>query len=270
MYKRYTTGGTYTGYDVLATTPQDTIKNGALDWAQYYNTVTVDGLTLIKNESAEAIANYVVLGFEQAEIEMAQNLNTGIWSDGAADPKAIVGLEAIVDDGGVAAAYAGITRSSNTWWNAQDDSTSATLTLTVLQSLFSSATQGGRHPTLIASRSDQYNRYWNLNTSQQRFPVNAMGHDEQLASSGFTNLLFNNIPWCIDDGVFDGPDTSNSAVVMLNEDFLRFAVSPRADFALGDFQEPVNQDAMVAKLLWAGQLISTNCNVHGKLSGITA
>lgn len=269
MYSRFTTGGSYSGYDVLATVPQDTIKNGAWDWKQYAVLVVVDGLTLIKTDSPQSIANYITQYFAQAEMEMAQNLGTGIWSDGT-NTKDIDGLEMAVDDAGVASTYAGLARASNTWWNAQDDSTSAALTLPVLQSMFSNTQVGGRHTTVIASRKEQYNRYWNLNTSQQRFPVQAMGHDEQLASAGFTNLLFNNVPWVIDHNVFDGPNTSNSAIVFLNEDYISLATSSRADFTLEDFQTPVNQDAMVAKMLWAGNLVVTNCAVQGKLSNISA
>jgi hypothetical protein len=94
--------------------------------------------------------------------------------------------------------------------------------------------------------------------------------DEQLAQAGFTNQLFNGIPWVVDSHCFDGPNSSNSAIVMLNEDFLYWAVSPRADFYLEPFQSPVNQDAMVAKMLWAGNLINTNVSRHGKLTNISA
>jgi hypothetical protein len=271
MYKRFTTGGSYSGYAQLDTAPQDTVKNGAWDWKQKYVTVAVDGLTLIKNDSPDAIANYLRFYFAQAELEMCENLATGLWSDGSvSDSEEIDGLEAAVDDGGVATSYAGLTRSSNTYLNAQDDSTTATLTPTALQSLFGNVTEGGRHPTLIVSRQEQYNRYWALNQLNQDFPVQPSGHDEQLASAGFTNLLFNGVPWVVDSHVFDGANASNSAVVMLNEDYIHLAVSPRADFYQTPFQEPVNQDAMVSKLLWAGNLIVVNTQRQGKLSALTA
>lgn len=269
MYKRFTSGGPYSGYAQLSTVPQDTVKNGAWDWKQHYVTVAVDGLTLIKTDSPDSIANYLKFLFAQAELEMAENLATGLWSDGT-DAEDIDGLEAAVDDGGVAATYAGLTRSTNTYLNAQDDSTTATLTGPALQSLFGNVSEGGRHPTLIVSRQEQYNRFWALNQLNQDFPAQPGGHDEQLASAGFTNLLFNGVPWVVDSHVFDGPNASNSAIVMLNEDYIHLAVSPRADFFMTPFQEPVNQDAMVSKLLWAGNLLVVNTQRQGKLSAITA
>jgi len=272
MYSKFITGGPYEGFDVLDVAPSDTVKNGAWQWRQQYVNVTVDGLTLIKTDSPEAIANFLQMYFAQAEMQMSDNLGTGLWSSGT-NTKQIDGLGMAVDDGGVTATYGGITRASNTWWNAVLSST-ATMTLSLLQTMWGNTQYGGRHTTLIASRQEQYNRYWALSAGGgtngiQRFPVGPGGHDEQLASAGFTNLLFNNAPWIIDSHVPDGPNSSNSAVYFLNEDYIWLAVSPRADFWMEDFQTPVNQDAMVAKLLWAGNLVVTNCKSQGKLTGIT-
>lgn len=269
MYRRFGAGGAYSGFDKLDMSPSDTIKNGVWDWAQYYVPVAVDGRTLIKVDSPQAIANFLSLQFAQADMEMAANLSTGCWSDGT-NPKAILGLEAMVDDGTVAATYAGITRASNTWWNSTVDSSTATLTEAALNLALLGASKGGKHPTLIASRKEQYHRLWVLAKGDRQFNVDVGGQDDILASAGFTNVLFNNIPWVIDQDVPDGPNTSNSGIYMLNEDFLHLVVSPRGDFELEDFQTPIDQDAMASKLLWAGQLITTNCSVHAKLTAVAA
>lgn len=270
MYKRFASGGPYRGYDLLNVIPSDTVKNGAWDWKQHYVNVTVDGLTLIKTDSPEAIANFIQFYFAQAEMEMAENLATGLFSDGTTDTKEVDGFEGAIDDGTVLTTYAGLARSGNTFLNSIVDSTTTTLTWAALQNVFGRSSEGGRHITIIASRQEQYNRYLALTELGQRFPVQAGGHDEQLASAGFTNALFNNVPWVVDSHVFDGPNTSNSAIVGINEDYVYWAVSPRADFYLEDFQTPVNQDAMVAKMLWAGNLVMPNTQRHFKMTAVAA
>lgn len=271
MYSRFGTGGAYSGFDLLNVAPSDTIKNGSWDWKQHYVNVTVDGLTLIKTDNPQAVANFIQLYFAQAEMEMAENLATGLWSDGVTNTKDIDGLRGSVDDSTVLGTYAGISRSTNTWWRSTVDSTTSTLTLSALQSMFGSVSRAGRHPTIICSRQDQYNRFWNLNVITQQFPTQPTGMDEQLAQAGFTNQLFNGVPWVVDSHVPSVTgSTTNSHIYFLNEDFLYWAVSPRADFYLEPFQSPVNQDAMVAKMLWAGNLINTNCSRHGKMTAITA
>lgn len=269
MHRRFAAGGPYQGFDKLTTTPSDTTKNAAYDWRQYHVPVSVDGLTLIKTDSPDAIANFLDLYFEQARMEMIELLATGLWSDGT-NPKDIDGLEMSVDDGTVATTYGGFARAGNTFWSSQVDSTTATLTLASLQSMHGATGKGGRHASLIASRQGQYNRFWNLVQPAQRFPSGPGLVDEQLAQAGFHNLLFNGTPWVVDDHVFDGPNANNSAIVFLNEAYYYIGVSPRADFYLSDFQTPTDQDAMVANMFWAGNLLNTNCQRQGKLTAITA
>jgi len=268
MYKRFGHGGSYRGYDLLTVAPVDTIKNAVFDWKQYGVTVAVDGLTLIKTDSPDAIANLITTQFAQARMELAEHLGDGIWSDGS-NSKDITGMEAAVDDGTVAATYGGITRSSNTWWKSQVDSSTTTLALDKLNALQGSAIKGAKSTSLIVSGRDQYNRYWKLVQANQDFQVMAGGHDEQLASAGFTNILFNNIPWVVDSHVPLG-DGANTKIYMLNEEYMFLAVSPRADFRLEDFQTPPNQDAMVAKLLWAGELAFTNVATQAVMTAINA
>lgn len=269
MYAGFTNGGPFVGYQVLDLAPNDTVKNGAWDWKYQYVPVTVDLNSLVRANSPEAIANLVGLLFSQAEMQMAENLAVGLWSDGSVAAQ-IDGLKGAVDAGSVAPTYGGLTRSSNTWLNSQVDSTSTTLTLSFLNSLFGSAKEGGRAPTIIASRTDQYNRYNNLVQVTQRFPVAAGGHDEQLASAGFTNQLFNNVPWVDDSHVFDGPNSSNSAIVMGDEDYLHWVVASMADFYMEDFMRPPNQVAYTTQIVWGGNLVLSNPARWAKATAIAA
>lgn len=214
MYTRMAAGGFYSGMDPLDVSPSDTVKNGALDWRQAYVPVTVDGLTMIKTDSPDAIANFLSMQFEQAEMEMAAILGAGVWSDAVTNVKSIDGLQGAIDAGSVAATYAGITRSSNTWWNSQVDSSTTTLTLTAMQSMFGSLTVGGRAPTLIAGTQANYNRLWVLMAAKENIYIQAAGHDEQLASAGFHNILFNGVPFVVDSNI------QANHIYFLNEDFL--------------------------------------------------
>lgn len=270
MYKRFSNGGPYQGLQVLDIAPNDTIKSGAWDWKQQYVPVTIDGLTLIKTDSPEAIANIVKMGFAQAEMEMAENLATGIFSNGTSNPIQIDGMQGAIDAGTTTTVYAGLTRASNTWINSQVDSGTAVLTTAALQSHFMTVKSGGRSPSLIASRVEQYNRFHNLGMVNQTFNMGPAGADEVLYQAGFTNLLYNNVPWLEDSHVFDGPNSSNSAIVTMNEDYFYFAVSPRADMYLRDFQQPTDQDAMSSLILWAGNFMITNPARQGKMTAVAA
>lgn len=264
VYTGFAAGGWYQGFDQLDISPSDTIKNAAFDWKQLYVPVTVDRLTLIKTDSPEAVVNFLTFYFEQAQAQLVDLLGTGVWSDAVTNAKMLDGLRGAVDDGTVAATYGGLLRSANTWFRAQVDSATAALTLASLQTLFGNTTEGGRHPTIIASTQANYNRYWALSVVGQAFPVQPSGADEQLAANGFTNLLFNGVPWVVDSKI-----TANH-IYFLNEDYIYLVVNPQADVAMDPFREPVDQDAMTALIRWAGNLCVSNPARQGKMTAVTS
>lgn len=269
LYKKASGQGWYSGYDVLDATPDDTVKNGLWNWKQAAKLVTVDGLTLIKTDHPQAIANFIKLKFVEAQHWIEDFLGAGLFLIGNEGPKVLDGLRGAVDDGTTLGTYAGVDRTVDTWWKAKIDTTTVTMTLLKLRSLFGSATEGSRHPTIIVSKQANYDRYWNLVQPAQRFPVEPTGVDEQLAKAGFTNLLFDGVPWVVDSHA-----VNDSHIFMLNETYIQLIVAARTNgnrgFLLGDFQEPTNQDAMTAKVLWAGNLVVQNAARQGKFTALTA
>jgi hypothetical protein len=267
IYQRMAAGGFYSGYDLLDVSPSDTAKNAAFDWRQAEVPISVSGLDLIRADHPDAVVNFLSFQFENAQMEMAEILGAGCWNtDTSPGHKNIDGIPYAVDNtSGVT--YGGLLRSSNTWWQSTLDTTSGSassvaVTLLNLQTMFGTVTSGGRHPTIIISTQAGYNKYWNLNTSSQSFPVQPQGQDEQLAQSGFTNMLFNGVPWLVDSHV-----PANN-IFFLNEDYMYLLVNPRADLDLREFREPVQQDAMTALLLWAGNLVFTNVARQGKFTNV--
>lgn len=264
VYSALAAGGFYTGYDQLDVSPSDTVKNAAFDWKQAYAPVSVDGLTLIRTDSPEAVVNFLSFYFEQAQTDLIDNIGVSMWQIGGAGNKGIDGLQGAIDDGTNLGTYGGLSRTTNTWWKATVTSITPPLGLSAMMTMFGNCTEGGRHPTLIVGRQAVYNLYWALSTSGQSFPVQPGGHDEQLAQNGFTNLLFNGVPFAVDN------KAPASQIYFINEDYMYVFVNPRADFTMKEFREPVNQDAMTSLILWAGNLCFNNLARQGRLTNVTS
>lgn len=266
LYRRFTTGGPYRGYDIIDVAPQDTVRNVYVDWKQQSVPFAISELDLIKADSPLAIANLLTILGQQTYMEMGENLAFGVTlSDGVVNPKDIDGLEAIVEDSNT---YAGVSRTTNAWWQATVDSGTNALTLAAMHSLFSDATFGASHPTIWFGNGTNYNRLYALNLSTTGYGVQYVrepgGHDEVLAQAGFTNLLFENIPFVRDDNMTDND------IYALNENFLALVVSSRADFYMHDFQKPVNQNAYITNLDWAGNLICMNSRTQARMDALTS
>lgn len=266
MYSELANGGPFQGYDLLDTTPNDTVKNGVFEMTQHYVPVSIDDRTLVRFNSPETAFNGLVEKWEQARMQMASNLGTGLYSDGTTNSKQIFGLKGAVDAGSVATSYAGLLRSANTYLNSQVDSSTATMTLAALNTFQGTCEKGGFAPTLFLSRKEQYNRLWTLMVANQRF----IESDEAMTNAGFKNISFNGIPWVKDEKVFDGPNTSNSAVLALCEDAIELLIFGGTDFAMEDFRKPVNQMAMVGYLLTYLQLAVLAPRVQGKMTNLSA
>lgn len=272
VYTRFAAGGFYQGFDMLDISPSDTVKNAAFDWKQAWVPVTVDGLTLIRTDSPEAVVNFLSFQFEQAQTELAEILGSGVWSNVVSNNKSIDGLQGAIDNGSVAATYGGLSRATNTFWQSNVTTITPPLSLVAMMQMWGACTEGGRHPTIIVTTQNVYNLYWALNTGVnstsgvpgQAFPVQPQGVDVQLGQAGFTNLVFNGVPMCVDSHV------PPAQMYFINEDYLYLYVNPRADFNMKEFREPVNQDAMTSLILWAGNVCVSNCLRHGKMLGITS
>ena len=267
MYAKPNSGGWYSGPEILQTIPFDVVQDGSLPWAQLYNNVTVDGLTLNQAESDEKAMDYLTAQFEMAKLDWLDNLAYGFWSDGT-NTKEMVGLLAAVDNGTVAPTYAGLTRSSNTWLESQEDSSTTTMSLNALSNLFSSCTTGGRAPTLIIGTRANYIRYQNLNVTIQQFPTAPGMRDQQFAAAGFDHLVFNNVPWLVDDHI---PTTGTEGnLFFLNEEYFTFIVGKGGNFVVEDFVKPPNQDAMTAVMKLYCQLVCSNPQRQGKFTALAA
>lgn len=264
---RYDTAVKYRGYDVIPPIPQDTFRNAAWDWANIAVPVTLDGDSIAKNDSPDSIANLINAQIEVATMELEDVVGTELFNTGS-DANSIEGIRAAVDNGTVAATYGGLgsrTTTNDFWQPATGamDTTTTTLTLAAMQTVFQAATEGGRHPTIIVTTDANYNRFYNLHTAQQRFPVGTSGaSDEQLASAGFTNLLFNNIPVIVDS------HCPANHIYFLNEDFFLYVTHPDFGPKVGEWLEPVNQDAFVSKIILRHALVATNIQRQGVMTAV--
>lgn len=271
IYDTWDNVQSYSGYDLLDTTPQDNIKNGAWDTKQYNAAISLSGRDLLRCNTEMAVANLITTQAKQARMGLANRLGTDLHQSSVTSVKNMTGLKDAVDDGTTATSYASLVRATNTYLNSTIDSTTGTLTIAALRTAVGNATKGGHAPTIILSRQEQYNRFHALGTSNQRFTMGPTGGDVQLLQAGFTNLLFDNIPWVIDDKVIDGDvNSSNSAIMILDEEFMELTIAGDTDFTLTDFQVPPNQNAMVQHLRWWGELICTSPQTNAKLIHVTA
>ena len=127
-----------------------------------------------------------------------------------------------------------------------------------MQDMWLETMRGNDKVDLIVADQTFYKRFWDNLQDIQRITSS----DEGVA--GFQTLKF-----VTADVVMDGgPAIHNSGIpalhmYFLNTDFLHFKVHSETNFVPFDQKNPVNQDALVVPILFAGNLCCSNRSLQG-------
>lgn len=267
IYQPWSTGGAFYGPEVLNVEPSDPEISGAWDWKEYYTSVTIDQRSLIRADSEYAVANYVIEQCEIAKMDLRDKLAYGVWSDGS-NFKQFDGMYEVIDNGTISSTYAGLTRASYPFLNAQLDTSTTTLNIGALNSLFDLASKGARSPKLVVSSRANLTRYENLLQSQQQLTQPQAVVDQTFAQGGFSGGWYRNQPWLVDEHI--NPTGTEGVLFMINDDYFELVINQNGDFVVHPFQQPTNQFVITALVYVAGNIICTNPQVQAKMTALTA
>jgi len=247
--------GWFSGADTLTVADSDIITAAEYDWKQCYAPIVVTRIDELKNMGETRVVDFVKSKVKNAEKTMTQKLQEGMYSAGSVATE-IVGLRAHIS---TSSTVGGISQSANSWWAAQVDASTTTLTLAAMQTVFNNCSEGNDQPTVAVATKARYNSYYAALQPQQRFT------DSETGKAGFTSLMFNGIPL-----ISDSNASSSLSLMFLNEDYLHFLVHADEDMVMTDFEDPINQRVAVAKIFWAGAFGSSNNRFQGGFTALTA
>lgn len=252
-YAQASAGGWYAGPETLSLVDNDVMTAAEYQWKQIYKSVVVTRIDEIKNSGDAAILKFVKQKVQIAEKSIMDDMGTGLWNAGT-DAKAIGGLRLIIS---ASSTVGGISQTSNSWWQAQMDTTTTTLNLAALQAIDNRCTIGNDMPTVYIGGRSVYNSYYALLQPQQRFM------DSETAKGGFTALMFNSKPFIVDSHAPSG------YLDALNENYLHLFYHPDEDFRFEAFKRLERQNVKAANIFWAGAFGSSNNRMHGGFTALT-
>lgn len=257
----------YSGYEVLNVNASDVLTAAEYSWRQANVNVTISGLEERQNSGDEAILNLVESRIRNAMRTMANNISTGVYSDGTGTSgKEIDGLQAIVADSPATGTVGGINAANFAFWrNFSFDATSdggaaadATNIIGYMNTVYNTVIRGTDKPDLIPADLNYFGFYQDALQSQQRFTNdNAKGG----ADGGFVELMYASAPVILDDG--SGIPTDH--MYFLNTEFLSLDVHADANFAPKEAKQAFNQDATLVPVLFQGNLTCSNRERQGVL-----
>jgi len=257
LYALNDTVGSYDGYDLIDTTPQDGFGEAVYDWKQYAGSITIDGRTERLNSGSAQIINILTAKIEQLRVSMEDDLNSMLWGAGTGNSsKDFLGLQAIVKGSGT---LGGIDPVTETWWVSRTDTTCDLTTVDGVKDL-NSMLNGLRiaksTPDFGFTTQAVFEAYEALMAPQIRFENSGMG-----------DLGFDTVKHKGSTVMFDA-DCPSASWFFLNSKYLEFVKHRDAWLKMLPFASPVNQDAKTALVISMGELITPVRRAHGLISSI--
>lgn len=253
-YAQNGAGGWYQGADTLDTSDTEVVTAAEYQWKQSYENIAIKRSDELKNSGDAAKLNFVKSKMKNAEKTMLDRFGTGIYSAGT-NSKSIVGLRVFASTSN---SVGGIDQSSYSWWQANVDSSTTTLSMSALQTQYNAAVVDNMAPTVGLCNRTIFNIYYALLQPQQRFT------DSDTAKGGFSSLMFNGIPVLADS------HCPANHFFFVNEDVIKMYVHREEDMRFEPFQKPLDQNVQVAKIYSMLAFTSGNNRLISALTAITA
>ena len=250
IYAQNTTAGSYAGYDVIPTTPQDGMSAAEYTWKEYAVSIAISGREEAINNSEQEVIDLLEAKVMQAEETVLEQLDSQFFGDGTGNGgKNFLGLAHLV--GQNSTVVGGIDPVAQTWWQVGlQTGADTTLTLASMETKYNTASVGNDRPNVILTTQSLYEKYNALLQPNLRF------QSPSTADAGFENLLFHTAPVTYDTYC------QAKTMYMLNTKYLRLCSHPDVWFKSTPFVRPENQNARYSQILLMGELTVSNRKRH--------
>jgi hypothetical protein len=244
-------------YGTYNLNPQDILTSAQFRCKQIAGSVILTDEEQVQNSGNTRLANLIEIKIKNLQKSLRTRMNEALFSDGT-DPLKPVGLEAVVLTTGT---YGGISRTANTWWRANVESTAEVLNVPRMVTMYNDASHNLDFPKLIVTTQALYEKYEALAQAYQEIQHPGSGG---VADLGFEHLRFKGRPLIWDD------DVPSGTMFFLNPDYFKMYVHPDWEFRPMPVQRPANQPLEVHVVSWFGAFACSNCRMLGALRGKTA
>ena len=223
MYAENGTVSSYSGYDIIDTTPQSGLGNAKYTMKQVAGTVTIDRFSERQNAGKTQIINLFQAKMTQLEMSMANKLSVMFFGDGTGNgSKDIMGLGKIVDEAPTTGTVGGIDRASYTWWrNQYEDGAYASAAfdaiLADVRTVYYGCAKGKDAPDFLVGGLTAYAGFESKLTGTLYFNA-AQSNTITDAKYGFQNMRVYGSIFTYDN------DCASDEIYFLNTKYLKFHV----------------------------------------------
>lgn len=256
----------FSGMDTLPVNHTDVLSDASFNWKQIAAAVVISGEDKRKNSGEAKILSLLDARMEVAENTIKNLVEKSIFSDGADyGGKELTGLDLAVPTDPTTGTYAGIDRSTWSFWQSQLQTDSGAPGATTIQprmnTLYAKCVRGADHPDLIVLSQTYWGTFLGSLQSLQRFT------GVEKAKLGFNTIGFLGADVVLGGGIGGNATDTLGTGYFLNTKYLKLIAHPALNFSSLDPEKrySVNQDAMVALIGFMGNLTCRGAQFQGRL-----
>lgn len=258
MHEENGTVDSYEGLDVLNTNESEGFTRAFFPWKLYAGSIVISGDELTSNMGEAELFDLLQAKTSQAELTMGNRLSTDLFTDGTGNSsKNLTGLLAQIDSTPTVGTYASINRANNTAWQNQASTTVGSAASELLGDLRTQYNLTSQGKGGMGSKADGIAMTRAIHESFEAlmFPfLQYVGEKtaDNSVNAGLSNIRYKNADVWWDDDV----PSQNYFILNSRHSYLCVHRDRNVSMAEGGFQKPVNQDGLVAQILFKGQLAS--------------
>jgi hypothetical protein len=276
------TVSSYSGYDLIDTTPQEGLGWAEYEWKQHAGSIVISGEELKKNSGSAQLISLLQAKIDQLKLSVADDLNAMLWSDGQGNGgkdmlglKALVGNDTANGDSATDVYVGGIDPATYTWWKSTINAGPVDLTdpagVAALNHMYNTIRVNRSKVDVEFTTQANFEAYEALAVPSIRF-TNTKAADlgfEAIAHKTAEVIFEPDVP--SSGNANDGANTfaGGGGWFFLNSDRLEFVQHSDCWLSMTDMQRPYNQDAKVALILSMGNLITDSRRSHGVIYNTT-
>lgn len=276
-FQKNTTAKSYSGFDIIDTSPQDTATMSNTPWKFYAGSVSISEDERLKNMGEHAFFNLLTHKTKVGIESVRDKLVTDLFTDAASDPtKAITPMSLIMDDGPTST-VGGVSGNTNAWWqNYQADvGAFGTNLYNDMLTAYNTQSRGAvDFPDTFIFSLTGFEYFERFVAGVGMTAVQAGGFriavSPKNADVGFETLRFKGADVFFDPAIASGMPVGGETCFVVNTKYLHYYIHPQAEFTLGEFVKPTNQHARVALINHMCSLVTDARWKLGILHGIDA
>ena len=263
-------------YDIFPTKPTDILTKAEFTPKQLVVPIVLSGRDIRDNSGPERIFDLFRGLIDAGKASAREIVYQGIFSDGTANGgKQITGLKAMLPDNPALGTYAGISRANWTFWRpgSYDVSSGTALpgqtTLTkdtvmpILRNVAAKHSTGTSGPDLLLVSPEWASAIYAAADNMVRLTPG------DTATLGFNTIKLNlgngrTVEMAEESGI--GSAMPADTAYLLDTDSISLRYHPDANWKLDEQRKPLNQDAVVAPILWQGEMTMSNARYNAKIT----